>query len=291
MPMPSIDTYLYDQIQSKLQIILTNRYIIEEILRGIQPEVANNFMRAYTGEHAREIPITYTMPQDKTSQQGAIYIGLRNGEETDTSIGNLEGTYSFRDGGFIKEASTVQLDNESDRLYFQVADNIGDLINVENFEFSKSDEMTIEGNRIYFANSPMNNYLLGETFNINYVATTGDEIGLRKGFTTTERYSVLVVSTNMDTVRCLDLIVKAILILMRDNQEEHDNFLLQNLQFGQIEEIPTGSPDGTSTPEILYGRESIVTYKTSYNLEAPIVQAILNKIELNIEYLPDKEEA
>ena len=45
--LPSIDTYLREEIKSKLKIILTNRYIIEEILKGIQPDVAENFIKKY----------------------------------------------------------------------------------------------------------------------------------------------------------------------------------------------------------------------------------------------------
>ncbi|AIW03332.1 hypothetical protein CPT_Mater175 [Bacillus phage Mater] len=278
--LPSIDTYLYDQIETKLKIILENRYIIEEILKGVQPDIAKNFMRAYTGDTAREIPIVYTMPQDKEKQQGAIYIGLREGLESKTSIGNLEGTYAFKDTGLRKEAVTVQATENEERCYFEVTERIADLNNVEGLEFARSDNVTTDKNRIYFTYDAE---LVGKTFNVNYVAMAaiGDEYGLKKGFTTTEQYSVLVVSTNMNTVRCLDLILKAILILMRSNPEESTSFLLQRLQFGQIEEIPVGTEEN---PEMLYGRESIVTYTTSYSLDAPIIDTVLEKIILNINY-------
>jgi hypothetical protein len=68
---------------------------------------------------------------------------------------------------------------------------------------------------------------------------------------------------------------------MRSNPEENSSYLLQKLQFGQIEEIPIGTEQ---TPEILYGRESIVTYATSYSLDAPILDAVLKNILLNIDY-------
>ncbi|APZ82537.1 hypothetical protein Goe7_c00740 [Bacillus phage vB_BveM-Goe7] len=274
---PSIDTYLYNELESKLKIILSNRYIIEEILKEIQPGVAANFMKAYTGENAREIPIVYTMPQDKQTQKGAIYIGLREGEESKPSIGNIEGTYLFKEDGLRKETAVVAATEDKSRVYLEVSSPIGRLNNVENLEFAASDHVTIEGTRVYFT---YDEELLDEMFIVNYVATKGDEAGLKKGFTTTEHYSVLVVSTNMDTVRCIDLIVKAILILMRDNQEESTNHLLQRLQFGQIEEIDVGVPEGGS-PEILYGRESIVTYTASYSLDIAL-QNILEEVRLKV---------
>lgn len=277
--MPSIDSYLYNEIEEKLQIFLTNRYIIEEILKDIQPRVANNFMRTYAGENGREIPIVYTMPQDKQTQQGAIYIGLREGEETDTSIGNTEDLYLYKQGAYRVEESLIHVSDDKKRLYFEVSKPIGELDVVKNFEFSREDNVTIEGNRVYFAYNPELATIL-DPFTVVYTELAGEEVGLKQGFTATEYYSVLVVSTNMDTVRCLDLVVKAILILMRSNPEELTNNLLQRLKFGQIEEINLGRENG-SNPEILYGRETIVSYKTSYNLDAPLLDK-LEKIMVNM---------
>ncbi|AHJ87053.1 hypothetical protein JBP901_gp189 [Bacillus phage JBP901] len=277
---PSIDSYLYNEIEEKLQIFLENRYIIEEILKDIQPRIANDFMRKYAGKDApREIPIVYTMPQDKQTQQGAIYIGLREGEETDTSIGNTEDLYLYKQGAYRVEESLIHTTDDKTRLYFEVSKPIGELDVVKNFEFSREDNVTIEGNRVYFAYDPELATIL-DPFTVVYTELAGEEVGLKQGFTATEYYSVLVVSTNMDTVRCLDLVVKAILILMRSNPEELTNNLLQRLKFGQIEEINLGREDG-SNPEILYGRETIVSYKTSYNLDAPLLDK-LEKIMVNM---------
>ena len=277
--LPSIDTYLYEEIESKLQIILSNRYIIEEILKGVQPDVAANFMKAYTGDTAREIPIVYTMPQTKETQRGAIYIGLREGEEDRTSLGDLEGTYEHKDDGLKRELITIQHDEQTNTCFFEVEFPIAskNSVRVEGISFAKSDNLTVDKTRVDFKYDP---FFLGEYW-VHYEATAGDEIGLKKGFTATEHYSILVVSTNMNTVRCLDLIIKAILILMRSNPEENSSFLLQKLQFGQIEEIPIGTE---ANPEILYGRESIVSYVTSYSLDAPILDTVLKNILLNIEY-------
>jgi hypothetical protein len=277
--LPSIDTYLYEEIDCKLKIILSNRYIIEEILKGVQPKVAEDFIKAYTGDTAREIPIVYTMPQTKETQRGAIYIGLREGEEDRTSLGDLEGTYEHKDDGLKREQITIRHDEQTNTCFFEVEFPIAskNTVTVEGISFAKSDNLTVDKTRVDFKYDP---FFLGDYY-VQYEATAGDEIGLKKGFTATEHYSILVVSTNMDTVRCLDLIIKAILILMRSNPEENSSFLLQKLQFGQIEEVPIGTD---VKPELLYGRESIVSYVTSYNLDAPILDAVLKNILLNIDY-------
>jgi hypothetical protein len=276
--LPSLDTYLYNEIETKLKIILSNRYIIEEILKGLQPKIAENFIRAYTGESCREIPIVYTMSQVKENLQGAIFISLREGKETHPSIGNLEGSYEYKNGQLREEEVLITSTPEKDRLYFEVSKPIGELLNVAGMTFAASDNLTIEGNRIYF-NYDSDLEGLG-SFQVYYMEYLGDEVGLMKGFTATEHYSILVVSTNMDTVRCLDLIIKAILILMRSNPEENTNNLLQEVQFGQVEEMNVGTD---VTPELLYGRETIVCYRVSYSLDAPTL-GVLEKILLNIKH-------
>lgn len=275
----SIDTYLANEIESKLGIILANRYIIEEILKGVQPNIAANFISAYTGSNPREIPIVYTMPQDKQTQQGAIYIGLREGEETNPSLGFLEATYEFKTGGQNSDQATIQALSDNSRLYLEVSKPIGKLDNVDGMIFSKTDNVTIEGNRIYFA---YDSSLVGVgPLTVYYEDTLGDEVGIKRGFTTTEHYSVLAVSTNMDTVRCLDLILKAILILMRSNPDEQTNNLLQKIQFGQIAPQDTGTTGSDGTPMLLYGRETIISYRVSYNLDSPLSN-ILTQINVNM---------
>jgi hypothetical protein len=279
---PSLDTYLYNEIECKLQIILSNRYIIEEILKAVQPKVATNFIRAYSGEGAREIPIVYTLPQDKQTQQGAIYIGLREGEESKPSLGNMESTYEFKAGSLRAEAVMIQATEDKTKLYLEVTENIGELINVEGISFSINDNMEIDGKLIYFNYDPDLEGL--GPFTVNYVDTFGEEIGMRKGFTATEQYSILAVSTNMDTVRCLDLIIKSILILMRSNPEELNANLLQRVQYGQMDALDTGRMSVDETPELLYGRETIVAYTVSYSLDEIISDTILKAINLNVKF-------
>ncbi|MNP64537.1 hypothetical protein D3C76_1600410 [compost metagenome] len=88
----------------------------------------------------------------------------------------------------------------------------------------------------------------------------------------------------MDTVRCLDLIIKSILILMRSNPEELTSNLLQKVQYGQMDALDTGRMSVDETPELLYGRETIVSYTVSYSLDAPILDTILETIKLNVKF-------
>ncbi|AMQ66598.1 hypothetical protein BH753_gp116 [Bacillus phage Shbh1] len=284
MAIPSIDTYLSRQIESKLKIILSNRYIIEEILKGVQPRVSKSFIDFFTRPEA-EIPIVYELSQERIYSRGCIYIGLREGEESNNSLGNIEGTYYFKEGNLIKETSVIEYDNlYPNKLSISLENDIGELNNIENLTFSAEDYMYTEGNKILF-NLEGNTHLLGIDVVVNYVASKGpeevkDEQGHKIGFTSLEHYSVLPISSNMDTVRCLDLIIKAIFIMMRNSPEELTGVQLQKLQFGQMESIDTRN-DKEALPELLYGRETIVSYKVAYNLDSPIWDKI-TEFEVNL---------
>lgn len=285
---PSVDSYIYQEVKEKMDIILENRYIIREILREIDNDISRPFMNVYTGENRKEIPLVYTLSQEYIDRGGAIFLSLREGRENKPSIGNVQDTYAYPQGGITKEKSTIAQSKEDGKAYLEVTRKIGDLVNVENLAFSRQDEVEVIENRVVFR---YDEDLIGMEFNVNYIPNTyqpheGDteediakgyeQQGLKKGFSAIESYSLAVVSKNMDTVRCIDLILKAVLIMMRDNAEEQNNTLLQSLQFHQLEEIPMEGNDGV--PELIYGRETIVTYNTTYSLDVPLMERIKNLI-------------
>ncbi|AGY48479.1 hypothetical protein Spock_79 [Bacillus phage Spock] len=287
----SIDTYLHTQIETTLGNLLTNRYIIEELLKEVQPNVREAFIKAYVYDEKRnpappEIPIVYTMPQDKQMLRGAIYIGLREGEESHTSIGNQESTYGAPSRGLLSEQSAVKVDQTNGKMYLEVSKPIAEVDSVTGITFSKG-ELEYKGNRMYFDYNEVLENL--EPFTVWYEAESENparkgEFGVRSGFTTTEYYSILVLSTNMNTVRCLDLLLKAVLIYMRSTAEEHTNNLLQGVKFGQIDEIPVGeNAGGGAKAETLYGRETIIKYVTSYSLDVPI-ENMIKELQINSKF-------
>ncbi|AEZ50435.1 hypothetical protein BCPG3_013 [Bacillus phage BCPG3] len=288
--LPSIDTYIHKQVQTTLEMLLSNRYIIEELLKEVQDSVRNKFIKAYVYDELlqnspKEVPIVYAMPQTKQQMQGTIYISLREGEETHTSLNNLESTYDTPEVRMRSQVCDVKILSD-ERMYFEVDYPVASMESVSNVTFTDKDDIVCEGNRIYFNYSSDLEGLGGFTVWYNEASTKEsrkDEFGVRSGFTSTEHYSILVISTNMDTVRCLDLLLKAVLIYMRSTPDEQTNHLLQGIRYGQMEEM--NSKDGTETPEILYGRETIVTYTTSYSLDVPIkekIDALVLKNKLHV---------
>lgn len=285
---PSVDTHLYHQINEKLTEIQENPYIMNEILQGIQEDVRRRFVRAYSGENRFEVPIIYTLPQEKMEQRGSIYIGLKQGAETQTSLGNLEGSYQYKEDGLVKEDSYLSRSEDGNKWELHLDNPIRDFQNIENISFSRHDEVDFEdikdSNGEPVKGKITFNYDDGlegiiEPFTVNYFPKVFhrdsnyklqevDESGLQKGFTAQESYAIAVLSINMDTVRCLEIILKAIFIMMRDSGKEKKALQLQSLKFGQIEPINTSKSSSDGVPFLLYGKEVEATYTVSYNLDS-----------------------
>lgn len=284
MSLKSVDTYLKEEIESKLKIILSNRYIIEEILNGIQPDVVEDFISTYAGKEGRDVPVLYTMPQEYSDLRGAIYIGLKTGEANIPSIGNIEDTYSFKETGTKKVM--VPVENYSPtRLCLRLGETAGEYY-TQNISFASWDKAKLENDIITF-NKKHNEALVGQEVEVVYTgkdSSAEKQSGTKKGFTTNEEYSVLALSMNMDIVRCLDQIIKAIFIMMRDNKQEQTSYVLQNLRFGQVDSLEVSNVDGApnpETPQIIYGRETMVSYTVTHSLDIPYTSWVDN-INLNL---------
>jgi hypothetical protein len=281
---PSIDTYLQCEIEEKLKKILANPYIIEEILREFKSDVTAGFIKEYSTappNNGRRIPVLFTMPQERVTMQGAIFITLKEGMESEQSMGHIESLYTYKAGRHHKEIAVAQADDEKEWLFFEVTHPIGELESVEDIAFSRDDDVHVEGNKVLFR---YDSSIEGEEFYVNYGSTSGDGVGTKKGFTTLEYFSVVPISTNMDVVRCLDALMKAVFILMRENPEEQRGVMLQKLSFKGVEPL---NPTDDNNPELLYGREIIVSYTVTYSLDIEFpeqVDEIILKERLGREY-------
>ena len=148
---PSLDTYVFNQVKSNLTAILSSPKIVDTALQGLDKNARDSFKQTYCGENAnREINVTYVFPQNKEGFDALYFIQLGEGEEKNDSLGLTEGTYDTREGGTNREPVSIQVDYESNRLFMEVAKPIASIDGYDGITFAKSDEVTLEGNRIYF---------------------------------------------------------------------------------------------------------------------------------------------
>lgn len=269
MAITSVDSYLLEEIEPRLKTVLKNCYIIDEVLKDYNQSTIDNFKEGFCGENANhEVTVGFKTPEFKNNTKAHYLIQLGQAEESNTSFSNIQADYLEASGNTLSEFSTAY--KEEDRLKLKVSKPIHEVINVEHISFAKFDDLKWEDNVISFryeGNESLENYQAV----VNYVEKTGDTKGLVKGFTVNEEVTVVGLSDNVDTARCLDAILKMILISMRDNLYEQQSLQLQRLKFGDL------SPIITDTNFYIWGRPTIITYQTSIDMDYTITQEI-NKL-------------
>lgn len=275
MAITSIDSYLLEEIEPRLKTVLKNCYIIDEVLKDYNQSTIDNFKEGFCGENANhEVTVGFKTPEFKNNTKAHYLIQLGQAEESNTSFSNIQADYLEASGNTLSEFSTAY--KEEDRLKLKVSKPIHEVINVEHISFAKFDDLKWEDNVISFryeGNESLENYQAV----VNYVEKTGDTKGLVKGFTVNEEITVVGLSDNVDTARCLDAILKMILISMRDNLYEQQSLQLQRLKFGDL------SPIITDTNFYIWGRPTIITYQTSIDMDYTITQEI-NKLTFKERY-------
>lgn len=265
---PSLDTYVFNQVKSNLTAILSSPKIVDTALQGLDKNARDSFKQTYCGENAnREINVTYVFPQNKEGFDALYFIQLGEGEEKNDSLGLTEGTYDTREGGTNREPVSIQVDYESNRLFMEVAKPIASIDGYDGITFAKSDEVTLEGNRIYFK-LITNEHLIGADIVVNYTDKLDNlnPTGIKKGFTSRDTVIITPLSTNMDTSRCLDALLKVILIIMRQTVEEQSAYALQTAYFEPMQALETGAD------RIAFGRPLTIAYTVSYSLDFDLAQ-------------------
>lgn len=265
---PSLDTYVFNQVKSNLTAILSSPKIVDTALQGLDKNARDSFKQTYCGENAnREINVTYVFPQNKEGFDALYFIQLGEGEEKNDSLGLTEGTYDTREGGTNREPVSIQVDYESNRLFMEVAKPIASIDGYDGITFAKSDEVTLEGNRIYFK-LITNEHLIGADIVVNYTDKLDNlnPTGIKKGFTSRDTVIITPLSTNMDTSRCLDALLKVILIIMRQTVEEQSAYALQTAYFEPMQALETGAD------RIAFGRPLTLAYTVSYSLDFDLAQ-------------------
>lgn len=266
---PSIDTHMYDQINRRLRPLLKECYIIHEALKDIDEEAREDFMNTFCGDKPkRTVLLSYQYPQAGQSFDAMYVIRLGSGEESIKSIGGVEGGYEFRQGTVKRETHEIQLDTTSGNLFILMDERIGSIEGIPSLSLFDSNMIETEGNYIMFDYDPS---LLGLKVEVIYtteIEESPELAGVKKGFTTTEDLTVVSMSYNYDTVRCLDAILKVILISMREAIPEQTYYGLQGIKFSPMQVV---IPDGERP---VFGRPVGITYTVSYSLDFDFYQKI-----------------
>ncbi len=261
---PSLDTYLYKEIEEKKNKMLSNCYIMNEVLKEVDDTCRANFISAYCGDEAvKEVKVFYGFPQNREGFDACFAVTLGDGDQRISSLGGIEGDYTFDNTGTYREKVVPTLSDDESRINFVVQHPIGELQSSPDFAFSVADNTTIQGNTISIRAEGNEAVLSGSAFEFFYSGMSDEEVqprGLEKGYTSVDTIEITPMSTNYDTVRCLDVLLKTLLIMVRESIEESNTFALQQVRFGAL------GPIIEQGDLLVYGRTVSLNYTVSYSV-------------------------
>lgn len=285
MAILSIDTYLQKQISTILNGFLKNPYIIREVLlrdfsKGNIDSFVNRFCKT-DSSNGEEIPVKFTFPNDMEQRSAFLLVqfkGAQEPEEKDGSLGSLKGNSNAETGDKEIETKEIQIYFDPnlghDVCYFELDKPIS---KYSTFSFNnlsvKNVQVDYEKNRIYVPDMLIHseNFKSTITYTTSALDSKGNKIADNKekliGFDLNEVYTIDVISENIDTVRCLIAILKAVLITMRTNNDEQTEYKLQSLTFHGMDLVQAENNSSTSASgqQLFYQRVE-VGYDNTYSL-------------------------
>lgn len=293
---PSLVNYVRTELDEKIKAILSNSYIINEVLGGIEPDVSSAFINRYTDSYSDtnrtkdgvEIPILTTYPEDIVTSNTFILVGMGNGEESNKSIGLASGGYTDDDGPVMKEHPFVERDSYTS-LKFQLSQQPDpSSIVIPDFAYARN-SLSVSGNYVTIQGidpSLVDSIDFGvDTLVVNYTPLGSPNTkGMARGYRIQETVSVLIVSKNLDDIRAIDAIIKAVIVLMRADSESFTKYNLGSVSYSAPVPLEDAAP---GTPKITFARELDFTYEVDYSMNSKNIQT-LKDVVVNFRQNPMK---
>lgn len=266
MAIVSPDTYISQLLKDKTRALLSKCYIMKEVLKDFDSEVRDNFLQDFCGENPKlDVNISYTFPQSPLEATASYVVQLGNSNENGSSLGNILGSYEGEEG----DENSVQLEIQEaeDYLFFEFPTELASMPISTDLQFSGYDNVTLDKNLLKMRKDG-NEHLVGNYYTFFYIEHRGDSKGSVKGFEADESVVVIPLSNSIDTARCLDAVLKMILIMSRENLEEQNVMKLQNLTFGDMAPVY----DDGERP--IFGRPVTIRYQVTHSIDYTIAREI-----------------
>lgn len=296
MAILSLDTYLQHEIGADLKGLLSDSYIIREvILKDFDDSVVNPFINTFCtsdDNQGTEIPLLFTFPKSKQPAPAFIVIQSKGATEYDQGRNALGGIMAVGDtasGNLRKEKLTchVEYKNGFPFAYFKTAYPISEFNGFDTYSGKyqiDDDHQTIH---VPFLEGLHEGFEATATYSPQEVDKAGkaqaSDYGLMRGYDLMENYTVDSVSNNMDTLRCLEAFLKTILIYMKSNIEEQTEYRLSKAQFQSVDLINmANNPQNSLYGEQLFYRRLELSYDVTYSI-TDTIGTRLKKLRIDIE--------
>lgn len=259
----SVDTYVFNKVKSLLNQLLKDKAVLNETLQNIDETARERFIKTFGGENGKEIDVLYTYPQSKSDFNAfVIEVGTSTMKDSkrDGSLGSVTGNYDYIASSLVEEYGTFQYGEDEDKLYMKLSSPINDLSHIEGIELSEEDNLSFEDSYLTI-NANNNEWLVGKSFDVHYYTGGQKAQGISYGYQSAERVGITALSTNIDTLRCLDIILKTIFIIMRESKDEQFTYNLSKSDFSSLKEMIS---DGERP---VYARTLNLTYIVTHSVE------------------------
>lgn len=293
MVMPSSVAHVRRSLIKTLGILLDSQSIMSELLKEYEPEIAKDFIKTYVNlydennkriKDGKQIKVTTTLPQETVDLDATFFVDMGAGTEQKQMIGNLINSYDTDgDGTAIVERLKPELNIEEGTVKLHTKQLIGELIDLEEFDVPR-DAIEVTGKDIILTLGSVNIFNFGLAndpdflVTIKYMPKTAkDTFGTVRGYNVNEDVRVVMMSNNLNTLRVMDTLMKASLILMRNFDKEQETYTLGTATYSENSPIDEGTLPNLPNP--IYGRQVDINYTVTYGIDNRVTK-VLREINL-----------
>lgn len=304
---PTVDNYFQQRFTEILHAILKSvddkynePYVIDEALHGYSDKQRDKFKEAFCisdNKQKKPIDVSFAYP-NTTAQADALYVVSRGtSEEIDGGIGNTmaDTNKSGRQGvgeNVAQEEAIIQEPDE-DGYYALTKYPILEMVSIVegdrsviNYEKFKS------GTNKFRLTDFIGSGFVGKPVHVSYVIKDNnarkDDFVRSVGYGMREHLEVSAVSTNLDTVRELDSILKYSLAFMRDSGVESNYYQNPKISSQPLGTLDLGNGGADSN---VYVITTNIEYTTSYIISDGSTTTIKNiMLKLKPDYVEEDNE-
>lgn len=296
MVMPSTVAHVRKSLTKILGVLLDSESVMVELLKEFEPEVAKDFITTYVNQYddngnrikdGKQIKLTTTVPQEQTDLDNLFLIDMGAGhEDTESqSLGNVIGQYDY-DGLATAKTERLQVvyNTNDEEAILKTSSKIGELVDIVEMSLVR-DQIKVTGNIIKLDIPYEEAYELGLIgtpldVTVKYMpATSNDYFGVVKGFEVDETVRIVMMSRNLDTLRVMDTLMKASLILMRGFDKESETYKLATAEY--FDTAPVSENELPGLPSRVFGRQVEINYKVTYGMDSKVTK-MLKSFDLHL---------
>lgn len=268
-----VDQYVADSIDSLLKGMLNNSYIIkEEVLKELPDDVLTPFINTYSIDKGKgiNIPVTFSFPNNSNSDT-YILIQYKGSQEVpeDSSIGSYQGNSSYNtEGSVYSEKIKLNIDNDNKKVSATLSNKPYEVYSVKeinNFNYSKGNkEITFPYYSFYEGKE---NFYIHVTYSMYNDEVNEEHLVKSLGINTVEGVTIDIVSTNINTLRCLFGIINSICIYMKNSIATNYNVSMPQVTVmgdDLLDDIT--SPTNSTIGQKFFSRRFEITYKVTQTI-------------------------